>query len=192
ADRLRGPGRRGARRGQIHRAGPPEGPARPPMEPGPRVRERDVRLPARPGPRRQQARPRDHARAGARPDEPLPVARADADAAQRGRGPVGRRVDRLRQGGVRGVPPLSYKIGHTLLTWDVFAHPENIEPGIRDIAELGYAGTETGGMLYDWWEQNRSGQLKRILREAGIPMVTLFESGEWAADAAARKLLGAA
>jgi inosose dehydratase len=79
---------------------------------------------------------------------------------------------------------LNPKIGHTLLTWDVFAHPENIETGIRDIAELGFAGTETGGGLYDWWEQNRPGQLKRILREAGIPMVTLFESGEWTDPAA--------
>ncbi|HLH74552.1 MAG TPA: TIM barrel protein [Chloroflexota bacterium] len=74
---------------------------------------------------------------------------------------------------------LNVKVGHTLLTWDVFAHPENIETGIRDIAELGFAGTETGGALYDWWEQNRPGQLKQILQKAGIPMVTLFHSGEW-------------
>ena len=74
---------------------------------------------------------------------------------------------------------LNPKIGHTLLTWDVFAHPENIEQGIRDIADLGFAGTETGGVLYDWWEENRPGQVKRILREAGIPMVTLFQFGEW-------------
>ncbi len=71
------------------------------------------------------------------------------------------------------------KIGHTLLTWDVFAHPENIERGIRDIAGLGFAGTETGGSLYDWWEQHRPGQLKRILQDSEIPMVTLFHSGSW-------------
>lgn len=74
---------------------------------------------------------------------------------------------------------LNAKYGHTLLTWDVFAHPENIEQGIWDIANLGFAGTETGGGLFDWWEQNRPGQLKRILKEAGIPMVTLFHSGDW-------------
>jgi inosose dehydratase len=84
---------------------------------------------------------------------------------------------------------LSRKVGHTLLTWDVFSHPENIEQGIRDIAELGYAGTETGGMLYDWWDQSRPGQLRRILREAGIPMVTLFHFGEWTSRAAAPELL---
>ncbi len=71
------------------------------------------------------------------------------------------------------------KIGHTLLTWDVFAHPENIERGIRDIAGLGFAGTETGGSLYDWWEQHCPGQLKRILHDSEIPMVTLFHSGNW-------------
>lgn len=74
---------------------------------------------------------------------------------------------------------MNIKLGHTLLTWDVFAHPENIEQGIHDIAELGFAGTETGGVLYDWWERNRPGQLKQILRDAGIPMVTLFQSGRW-------------
>ena len=84
---------------------------------------------------------------------------------------------------------LDVKLGHTLLTWDVFRHPENIEQGIRDIAGLGYAGTETGGGLYDWWEQNRPGQLERILKEAGIPMVTLFHSGDWTSRAAAPDLL---
>ncbi len=81
------------------------------------------------------------------------------------------------------------RIGHTLLTWDVFAHPENIEAGIRDVAELGFAGTETGGALYDWWEEHRPGQLKRILREAGIPMVTLFHSGDWTDPSARPDLL---
>lgn len=84
---------------------------------------------------------------------------------------------------------MNVKIGHTLLTWDVFRHPENIEQGIRDIAALGYAGTETGGGLYDWWETNRPGQIKRILGEAGIPMVTLFHSGEWTNKAVASDML---
>jgi inosose dehydratase len=84
---------------------------------------------------------------------------------------------------------LNVKIGHTLLTWDVFAHPENIEQGVRDIAELGYAGTETGGMLYDWWQQNRPGQLEKVLRQAGIPMVTLFHFGEWTSKPAAPALV---
>jgi inosose dehydratase len=84
---------------------------------------------------------------------------------------------------------LSVKIGHTLLTWGVFAHPENIAQGVRDIAELGFAGTETGGRLYDWWEENRPGQLKSLLVDAAIPMVTLFHSGDWSEREAAPELL---
>lgn len=84
---------------------------------------------------------------------------------------------------------LNVRIGHTLLTWDVFAHPENIETGIRDAAELGFAGVETGGQLYDWWEKNRPGQLKSILHDVGIPMVTLFQSGEWTDPEAERSIL---
>lgn len=87
---------------------------------------------------------------------------------------------------------LNVRIGHTLLTWDVFANPANIEQGIRDIADLGFAGTETGGGLYDWWEQNRPGDLKRILGDAGIPMVTLFQFGEWTDPGAGPELLESA
>ena len=87
---------------------------------------------------------------------------------------------------------MNVKLGHTLLTWDVFAHPEQIERGIRELAALGFAGTETGGALYDWWEQHRPGQLARILREAEIPMVTLFQSGDWTDPARERSLLEAA
>ena len=79
---------------------------------------------------------------------------------------------------------MNVKVGHTLLTWDVFRHPENIEQGIRDCAALGFQGTETGGGLYDWWAENRPGQLQRVLKDAGIPMVTLFHSGEWTNRAA--------
>jgi inosose dehydratase len=82
-----------------------------------------------------------------------------------------------------------FKIGHTLLTWDVFQHPENLELGIADLAELGYAGTETGGTLYDWWEQQRPGQLRSSLRAADLPMVTLFQSGDWIDPAAADGLV---
>jgi len=81
------------------------------------------------------------------------------------------------------------RIGHTALTWDVFAHPENLADAIRDCATLGFAGTETGGRLYDWWEANRPGELKRILTDHGVLMVCLFESGNWTDKAAAPGLL---
>ncbi len=70
-------------------------------------------------------------------------------------------------------------IGHTALTWDVFAHPENVATAIQDCAQLGFAGTETGGRLYDWWERERPGELQRLLTAAGVTMVCLFESGDW-------------
>jgi inosose dehydratase len=81
------------------------------------------------------------------------------------------------------------RIGHTALTWDVFAHPENLADAIRDIGELGFAGTETGGRLYDWWERERPGALKDLLHQAGIVMACLFESGDWTEPEAAQSLL---
>ncbi len=72
-----------------------------------------------------------------------------------------------------------YRIGHTALTWDVFAHPENIADAVKDCAELGYAGTETGGRLYDWWLKERPGQLQKLLKEHGVKMACLFQSGNW-------------
>lgn len=74
---------------------------------------------------------------------------------------------------------LNVRIGHTALTWDVFARPENLAEAIRDCAALGFAGTETGGRLYDWWERERPGELKRILDQGGVTMACLFQSGNW-------------
>jgi len=85
--------------------------------------------------------------------------------------------------------PLDVKIGHTALTWDVFAHPENVADAIRDCASLGFAGTETGGRLYDWWERERPGAIKRILAETGVAMACLFQSGEWTNKESAPDLL---
>jgi inosose dehydratase len=81
------------------------------------------------------------------------------------------------------------RIGHTALTWDVFADPARLADAIRDCADLGYAGTETGGRLYDWWERERPGELRRRLDDAGIPMVCLFQSGAWTDAEAAGELL---
>lgn len=72
-----------------------------------------------------------------------------------------------------------YRIGHTALTWDVFAHPENIADAIRDCAELGYAGTETGGRLYDWWLKERPGEIQKLLKDYNVKMACLFQSGTW-------------
>src|SRR5438128_1629540 len=74
---------------------------------------------------------------------------------------------------------LNAKIGHTALTWNVLDDPPRLADAIRDVAQLGFAGTETGGFIYDWWERKRPGELKRILAEHGIVMVTLFQFGDW-------------
>ena len=43
----------------------------------------------------------------------------------------------------------------------------------------GFTGTETGGFVYDWWEKERPGQLKRLLTDHGVVMACLFEFGDW-------------
>jgi inosose dehydratase len=80
-------------------------------------------------------------------------------------------------------------IGHTALTWDVFREPARLAEAIHDCAELGYAGTETGGGIYDWWEQHRPGELRRLLADHGVTMTCLFEFGDWTEAAAAPQLL---
>lgn len=84
---------------------------------------------------------------------------------------------------------LNVKIGHTALTWNVLRDPPRLVDAIRDCAELGFAATETGGHIYDWWERERPGELKRILADAGIPMVTLFQFGDWTEPGAEQALV---
>jgi inosose dehydratase len=74
---------------------------------------------------------------------------------------------------------LNVNIGHTALTWNVLQDPRRLVDAIRDVADLGFAATETGGFVYDWWERERPGELRRVLGEYGIPMLTLFQFGDW-------------
>ncbi len=74
---------------------------------------------------------------------------------------------------------LDVRIGHTALTWDVLSIPAQLTEAVRDCAELGFAGTETGGFVYDWWEQERSGEIKTLLQDHGVVMACLFEFGDW-------------
>jgi len=74
---------------------------------------------------------------------------------------------------------LNVKIGHSALTWDVFAHPESLQQTIVDCAEIGFAGTETGGIIFDWWQKERPSELKRLLNDSGIVMACLFQFGDW-------------
>lgn len=70
-------------------------------------------------------------------------------------------------------------IGHTALTWDVLDVPERLRDAITDCAELGYDGTETAGTVYDWWENEHPGELKRLVERSGVVMACLFQFGAW-------------
>lgn len=84
---------------------------------------------------------------------------------------------------------LNVKIGHTALTWNVLQDPPRLVDAIRDCAELGFAATETGGRIYDWWQRERPGELKRVLAAYGIPLVTLFQFGDWTEPGTERDLV---
>src|SRR4051794_15204858 len=74
---------------------------------------------------------------------------------------------------------MAAKIGHSALTWDVLQVPANLSQTIVDCHEIGFTGTETGGFVFDWWEKERTGQLKRELQDHGVVMACLFEFGDW-------------
>lgn len=87
---------------------------------------------------------------------------------------------------------LTVRIGHTALTWNVLQEPARLAEALRETAALGFQGTETGGRVYDWWERERPGELRRRLAEAGLVMACLFQSGDWTDPAAAPALLSEA
>jgi inosose dehydratase len=74
---------------------------------------------------------------------------------------------------------LNVQIGHSALTWGVLDNPERLSDTIADCAGIGFKGTETGGFVYDWWEKERPGELKRLLTERGMVMACLFQFGDW-------------
>ena len=74
---------------------------------------------------------------------------------------------------------IAARIGHTALTWDVLARPDQLAVAIEDCASLGFQGIETGGRVYDWWHQARPGELQSRLEAAGLTLVCLFHAGDW-------------
>lgn len=83
---------------------------------------------------------------------------------------------------------MARRIGHTALTWDVLARPDQLALAIDDCASLGFQGIETGGRVYDWWQQERPGELQPRLEAAGLTLVCLFHGGDWLDPAAAAGL----
>jgi inosose dehydratase len=74
---------------------------------------------------------------------------------------------------------LNVKIGHSALTWNVLDEPPNLRETIADCAAIGFAGTETGGFVFDWWEAERPSELKQLLADNEIVMACLFQFGDW-------------
>jgi inosose dehydratase len=81
------------------------------------------------------------------------------------------------------------RVGHTALTWDVLSQPDQLAVAIADCAALGFAGTETGGRVYDWWCEQRPGELERLLAQADVVLACLFQFGDWTEVTAAPGLL---
>jgi sugar phosphate isomerase/epimerase len=81
------------------------------------------------------------------------------------------------------------RIGHTALTWDGPARPDQRAVALTECADLGYQGIETGGRLYDRWRRERPGELRRRLDAAGPTLVCLGQGGEWTDSAAKAALL---
>lgn len=79
---------------------------------------------------------------------------------------------------------MAAQIGHTALTWDVLARPDQLAAAIEDCSRLGFQGIETGGRVYDWWQQERPGELHPRLEAAGLTLVCLFHGGDWLDPAA--------
>jgi len=63
-----------------------------------------------------------------------------------------------------------YRIGHTTITWAPYFEPE---PAVADIADLGFEGVETFGVVLEEYERNRGG-FGRVLEEHGIRLASAY------------------
>jgi inosose dehydratase len=63
-----------------------------------------------------------------------------------------------------------YRIGHTTITWAPYFEPE---PAVPAIAELGFEGLETFGLVLEEYERNRGG-FGRVLEEHGIGLASAY------------------
>jgi inosose dehydratase len=67
-------------------------------------------------------------------------------------------------------PKRRLKIGHTSITWG--STPAAAEPGIKDVAKLGYHGYESLGETLEAWEAK--GGLGRVLTENNMPLPSTY------------------
>jgi inosose dehydratase len=64
-----------------------------------------------------------------------------------------------------------FKIGATFILWGYGAN--NLEPALKDIAQLGYHSFETFGQVIEEWEKNRGG-FKPVVEKYGVPIISAF------------------
>src|SRR5436853_7649466 len=65
------------------------------------------------------------------------------------------------------------KIGCTTLIWGaVPRNPENLEPALKDMSELGYNGFETFAQILEDWD--KKGTLAELLQKYPIPLTSAY------------------
>ena len=70
-------------------------------------------------------------------------------------------------------PAKQLRIGCTALVWNsVPRSPENLEPAVRDMSELGYKGFETFGQVVEDWDQK--GTLEKLISQYKIPLISAY------------------
>ena len=77
------------------------------------------------------------------------------------------------------------RIGCTALVWNSLPRsPENLEPAVRDMSELGYKGFETFGEVIEDWDNK--GTLEKLIAQHRIPLISAYSTLN-VIDPAARK-----
>ena len=71
--------------------------------------------------------------------------------------------------------PKQLRIGCTALVWNsVPRSPENLEPAVRDMSELGYKGFETFGEVLEDWD--KKGTLEKLIAQYRIPLISAYST----------------
>ena len=86
---------------------------------------------------------------------------------------AGAAVQTATQG--QGSPAKQLRIGCTALVWNsVPRSPENLEPAVKDMAELGYKGFETFGEVIEDWDNK--GTLEKLIAQHRIPLISAYST----------------
>ncbi|SEK92654.1 sugar phosphate isomerase/epimerase family protein [Parapedobacter koreensis] len=72
---------------------------------------------------------------------------------------------------VWGARDRKFQIGATFILWGY--GPDNLEPALKDISELGYHAFETFGSVIQEWEEKRGG-LNQLIEKYQVPLISGF------------------